>query len=150
MGVWLKEIDRHNWFDVTQLEISEENGRKFIVPIVYSLAESKFEPHLIPLAIYRDDQLIGFTMYGEDPDDLNIWIYVFMIDKKHQGQGYGKAALRALIEHIHHAHGVSKIMIGHKPENVISGRLYEKIGFRDTGLRINGEIVREYLIREDT
>jgi len=73
MTIQLIDINRENWFEVTQLEISEENGKKFIVPIVYSLAESKYEEHLIPKAIYLNDQLIGFSMYGQDPDILSRW-----------------------------------------------------------------------------
>ena len=130
---------------MTQLQISEENGKRFIVPIVYSLAESKFVEHLIPLAIYKNAKLVGFTMYGKDPEDQNYWIYVFMIDKRYQRQGYGKAAMIQLIGHIRHEHRCEKIMIGHKPDNEIAGRLYESVGFQDTGKMINHEMIKEYL-----
>ncbi|GIP31830.1 diamine N-acetyltransferase [Paenibacillus sp. J2TS4] len=143
LQIQLLEIDKTNWFDVTQLQISEENGRKFIVPIVYSLAESKYETHLCPLAIYNKKELIGFTMYGHDPDDGNYWIYVFMIDKRAQGQGFGRAALTHLVEHICNRHQVHKVVLGHKPENEKAMRLYESVGFADTGQRINGEIIRQ-------
>jgi diamine N-acetyltransferase len=86
-------------------------------------------------------------MYGKDPDDGNMWIYVFMIDKKHQGHGHGTRALQKLIEHIKQTHQVNRILIGHKPENVIAGRLYEKVGFQDTGKRFHQEIVREYIFK---
>jgi len=33
-------------------------------------------------------------------------------------------------------------MIGHKPDNMIAARLYERVGFIETGDIINGEIIR--------
>lgn len=146
LTIQIVDVTKENWFEVTQLQISEENGKRFIVPIVYSLAESKYETHLSPLALYNDGNLIGFTMYGQDPDDMNYWIYVFMIDKRHQRQGFGKAALTKLAEHIQNKHNINKISIGHKPDNENAARLYESIGFKDTEKRINDEIIREYCV----
>lgn len=143
MTTQLRDVTKDNWFAVTQLQISEENGKKFIVPIVYSIAESKYEKHLIPMAIFQDQILVGFTMYGLDPEDQNYWIYVYMIDRRYQRRGYGKSALLKLIEYIRGKHKVYRILIGHKPENKIAEHLYKSVGFRDTGMRINQEIIRE-------
>jgi len=52
IAIIVKPVTKKDWFPCTRLEVSEENGKRFVVPIVYSLAESKFEPHLEPLAIY--------------------------------------------------------------------------------------------------
>jgi len=102
--IQIKQVTKDNWFQCTQLEISEENGKRFIVPIVYSLAESKFEKHLQPLALYAESELVGFSMYALDSDDGRYWIYVFMIDAKHQRKGYGKAGLRETVKHIRELH----------------------------------------------
>ncbi|MDF2645877.1 MAG: family acetyltransferase [Paenibacillus sp.] len=146
MTIQIVEVNKENWFEVTQLQISEENGKRFIVPIVYSLAESKYETHLCPLAIYNDGNLIGFTMYGQDQDDMNYWIYVFMIDKRHQRQGFGRASLTKLVGHICNKHNINKIILGHKPDNENAARLYKSIRFKDTEKRINGEIIRKYCV----
>jgi diamine N-acetyltransferase len=140
----LKEVNKENWFEVTKLQISEENGKRFVVPVVYSLAESKFQTHMLPLAIYADETLVGFTMYGKDPEDNNYWIYVFMIDKRHQSKGLGKASLQRLINYICNKHRVNRIVISHKPDNLKAARLYETVGFINTGQIIWEEIVKEY------
>lgn len=142
--IQIQEITKQNWFDCTQLTITQENGKSFIVPIVYSLAESKFEEHLKPVAIYNQDELVGFSMYCQDPDDLRFWIYVFMIDEKHQGKGYGKQGLCKLLEWIRREHDCNEIIIGYKPDNFKAEYLYISAGFRKTGNIINGETIMKY------
>jgi RimJ/RimL family protein N-acetyltransferase len=44
--------------------------------------------------------MIGFTFYGIDEDDHDYWIYLMMIDQKYQGKGYGKQAIKLVIEDI--------------------------------------------------
>ena len=46
-------------------------------------------------------ELVGFLMHALDPDENSRWIYRLMIDRNHQGRGYGRAALRALMAHLH-------------------------------------------------
>ncbi|SFS75176.1 GNAT family N-acetyltransferase [Paenibacillus sp. BC26] len=142
--ITIHEVDRSNWFACTQLQISEENGQRFIVPIVYSIAESKYENHLKPVAICKNDTVIGFGMYCRDQDDGRYWIYVFMIDENYQGQGYGKSGLKQLLKHIKETEDIEDIQIGHKPDNEKAGYLYESVGFKQNGQIINGEIVRTY------
>ena len=60
----------------------------------------------MPLAVYNDDDLIGFVMIGkgtvgnENEGVLikeNYCFWRFMIDKKYQGQGYGKKTIDAVM-----------------------------------------------------
>lgn len=64
-----------------------------------------------------------------------------MIDEKHQGKGYGKAAMKTLIQ-LMRISNCRRIMIGHRPDNLIAGKLYESLGFLKTSEEvIDGEIV---------
>ncbi|WP_083497020.1 GNAT family N-acetyltransferase [Brevibacillus choshinensis] len=63
-----------------------------------SLAQAKVEPEWIPKAIYADDQLVGFTVYGFEMKNSFYFITRLMLDYRHQGKGYGKAALLLVIE----------------------------------------------------
>ena len=38
-------------------------------------------------AIYADDKMVGFTMFGLDEDDGKYYLGRLMIDEKHQGKG---------------------------------------------------------------
>ncbi|WKL05178.1 GNAT family protein [Paenibacillus amylolyticus] len=66
-----------------------------------------------------------------------------MVDTKYQGRGYGREALRKLIDLMKESLKCKRIMIGYRPENGIAGNLYESLGFQrvSEGL-IDGEVVR--------
>ncbi|MDR6551875.1 ribosomal protein S18 acetylase RimI-like enzyme [Paenibacillus qinlingensis] len=65
-----------------------------------------------------------------------------MIDENHQGKGYGKTTMKQLIELIE-SMGCKKIMIGHRPNNLIAGEMYESLGFKKASEEIiDGEIIR--------
>ena len=135
-----KEIDRHNFFDVIDLHVAEEQ-KSFVAPNVFSLAQAKAFPECICLAIYQDDVLVGFTMYCMDFDDKEYWIYRLMIDAKHQSKGYGKEAMEKLIERIKQDQEHRVIYLSFEPENSLAKQLYEKLGFEADGRIIDGEIV---------
>jgi len=138
-------LSRHQPPAIAMKQISEEKGKKYIVPIVYSIAESKYETHLRPLAILYLDQIIGFSMYCKDPDDGRYWLYVYMIDEAQQGKGYGKEGIKQLLKYIQKQEkDIHEVVIGHRPDNERAGYLYESAGFKKTGEIINGEIIREF------
>ena len=139
----LKPITKDNFDDVIELEVDE--NQDFVVDNVYSIAESKVDPSMIPLAIYNDTNLVGFLMYGinPDPDDNNYWIIRLMVDKKFQKNGYGKKAVELLIDRIKEDKNYSKIMVSTDPENVVAINLYKKLGFKTTGNIIDEEEVFE-------
>ncbi len=138
----LKNITKENWFKCTQLQITGEQKKNFPAAPVYWLAECRYMSDWHEYAIYNDDELIGFTVYGFDPDVNEYEIYAVMIDKSHQGKGYGKTAMYRLIEKIKTKHNRSKLYICHREANIVAAKLYESLDFKDTGIRYNGEIIR--------
>lgn len=94
-----------------------------------------------PFAIYCNEKMVGFTMfaYDEEYKDLNdrYWLWRFMIDEKFQGNGYGTAALQAIIQYFRD-HGANNIRLSTKETNAAALSMYRKAGFRDTG-EMNGE-----------
>ncbi|MCP1183740.1 GNAT family N-acetyltransferase [Paenibacillus sp. 1781tsa1] len=142
--IHLKRVSVDNWYACTQLEVSEEQKNSFPAPVVYWIAESKVVEDFQPMAIYFDSKLVGFAVYSDRPDhEDNYWLLALMIDTKYQGRGYGREALRKLINLMKESLKCKRIMIGHRPENGIAGNLYESIGFHrvSEGL-IDGEVVR--------
>ena len=94
--VALMEITKENWFQSTQLRVTEEQRELFTAPVVYWLAESKYETHFNPLAIYFKDIMVGFAIYTVNESGVGE-IEAIMIDQNHQGRGYGRSAMMALI-----------------------------------------------------
>ncbi|MDO7905222.1 GNAT family N-acetyltransferase [Paenibacillus sp. JX-17] len=136
----LKEIDRHNFFDVIKLKVAEEQS-KFVATNTFSLAQAKAFPECVCLAIYHDEVLVGFTMYCMDEEDQEYWIYRLMIDAKYQSHGYGKAAMDMLIDRIKKDTQHQVIYISFEPDNVWAKQLYEKLGFKEDGRVVDGEVV---------
>ncbi|WP_394189004.1 GNAT family N-acetyltransferase [Paenisporosarcina quisquiliarum] len=141
MTVTLREVDKSNWLECTQLEVGEGQKATFPVPVVYWIAESKVDSSFVPMAIYADDLLVGFLVYGVDPDDGEYWLIALLIDQKYQRQGLGRATIRELIRHLQSEYGCTKLTLGHRPDNGEAEALYVSLGF-NVVVRTESEIIR--------
>ncbi|MGR7910164.1 GNAT family N-acetyltransferase [Lysinibacillus capsici] len=140
----LKIIDQNNWEECINLKLKQEQ-QGFIASNLYSIAESKFLPYMDIKSIYFEEKLIGFAMYGIDSDDHNYWIYRFMIDERFQGQGYGKYAMKLIIEDIRSRNDCTDVIwLGYQPENELARRLYASVGFEEVGMAPWGEMLAKY------
>ena len=68
-------------------------------------------------------------------------IYRFMIDRKHQGKGYGHGALSEALEEIQAIPGVNRISIRYIPENPVAKSFYASFGFMEVGQDRDGEVI---------
>ncbi len=138
----LVEIDRHNYLSILDLSVSEEQ-RSFVASNTYSLAQAFVQPECVPLALYVENKPVGFAMYCIDESDREYWIYRLMIDQRHQGRGYGRAAMLLLIDRIRSEMDEQRhrIFISFEPENKVAKSLYESLGFVPDGRVEYGEIV---------
>ena len=138
--VTLREIDRNNYIEVIKLSVTDEQ-KEFIASNVFSLAQAKVQPECIPLAVYNENDLVGFVMFCMDVDDEEYWIYRVMIDINHQKKGYGTAAIINVVDRVKADKKHSKIYLSFDPENKIAKKLYEKLGFIPDGRIIHDEVV---------
>ena len=138
--VQLKEITKQNFWDCVSLEVADSQ-KEFVTTNAVSLAQSKYQPECIPLAVFDDDTMVGFAMYCVDEDDNEYWIYRMMVDKNHQGKGYGKAAMALLLERIQADKTRSKVFLGVHRESEAAVRLYQSVGFAFTGEVFSGESI---------
>lgn len=140
MSVSLREINSQNFRECIKLKTAEGQER-FVASNVFSIAESKVEPYLVPLALYHDDTLVGFTMYGRDPADGSYHIVRLMIDASHQGKGYAKQAMRELINLLKGMPDCKEIFLSYVPDNTVAEQLYLGLGFQKTGEVEDGEVI---------
>ena len=138
----LVEIDRYNYLSVLDLSVSPEQ-KSFVASNQYSLAQAYVQPECVPLALYAENKPIGFAMYSLDENDHQYWIYRLMIDQRYQGVGYGREAMKLLIERIRELMDDEhkRIYISFEPENEIAKALYESLGFVPDGRVMYGEVV---------
>lgn len=145
MNIQFKDINKENWIQCIFLTTDKENKHslceEFVASNALSLAQSKVEKGWITKAIYDEDKMIGFTMYGYCHEDNFYEICRLMIDYKYQGKGYGKVALGKIIEEMKRFKDCNKIFLSFDPENEIGKHLYETFGFKDTGKIIDDELL---------
>lgn len=142
--VTLKEITRENFWDCIELAVEKQQA-DFVTSNAVSIAQSKAQPECIPLAVYDDEVMVGFVMYCIDEDDSEYWIYRMMIDEKFQSKGYGRSALKLLLDRIKSDETHNKIFLGVHKESTAGVRLYESFGFRFDG-QVFG---KEHIMRLD-
>jgi diamine N-acetyltransferase len=140
-SITLQEITSKNWRNCVRLKVRSDQ-ENFVASNVYSLAQSKYEPGLVPLAVYDGETMVGFVMYSEQPfEPGKYFIYRVMVGAEFQGKGYGRATMQTLIERIKKLPNCQEIALSYEPENEVAERLYESLGFRKTGEVLEEEVV---------
>ena len=140
MTITLRDITRDNWHQCTRLKVAPDQEH-FVASNAVSMAQSKYEPEYIPLAVYDEEEMVGFVMYGKDRTDGKYWIARVMVDHRQQGKGHGRAAMQLLLDRIGALPDCDEILISYEPENEVARRLYASLGFRETGEIAEGEAV---------
>lgn len=139
MCISFREITQDNFFECMELSVRED--QPFVASNALSVAESKLFPFWITKAIYHEDEMVGFLMYAPFYEKNELYLCRFMIDHKHQGKGYGKAALNKLKEIALRDENIQKITLSTNPKNANGIRIYEKFGFVDMNIMDEGEEV---------
>jgi len=152
----LREVTRENWREALRLSVRPEQQR-FIAdyaPIAaIALAKAYVRPGSLvwtPYAFYAGEWMVGFAVLAYEPGSAdNYWLCHFFIDQGHQGRGYGKEALRLLVELVRAEHPACRaLQLTVHPENLAAQRLYANAGFRATGTERDGEPVYELRLRD--
>lgn len=148
----LRKIDGDNIDEVIALDV-EENQKEFIET---TSLRSFADGHMLntdgipaaPLAIYANNTMIGFVMYIYDTTDHEsfqneiyykkkcYFVWHFMIDKNHQGKGYGKLAFEKMladIKRMPYGEAETVHLFYHK-NNTKAKALYDSFGFIETGI----------------
>lgn len=139
MSVSLRAITEVNFQECIGLKVRDD--QKFVASNVYSLAQARIWPGLFPLAIYHDDTMVGFLMYRLDDDGRELDLCRLMVDQRYQHQGYGRGALEVLRDIAVREPRIERIVLSTKPDNAYGIKVYERFGFRDTGVLEDGEEV---------
>ena len=152
----LKKINRNNIVEILKLEVFD-NQKSFVATNNSSIIEAYIaiteNNHVFTFGIYKDDTPIGFLMIGFDvnSDDEgapkiakgNCNILRLMIDKKFQGKGYGKKAIKLALEFINiFPCGIAKYCwLSYESDNDVARQLYKSFGFVETEEKEGEEIV---------
>lgn len=139
--VYLELVNENNYQAVFDLELAESQ-KNFVSSNMRSLAQAwVYYKRARPYAIKNENEIVGFIMFDYKLDEKKAEIWRFMIDKKFQGQGYGKEALVVAIKFLENEKSFTTLQINYVEGNLRAKYLYEKVGFHETGEMEGNEIV---------
>lgn len=139
--VTLREITNETLRPILKLDVKPEQ-KNYVAPNAVSIAEAYFNRDEAWFrGIYAGDEPVGFVMLSLLPHKADYWIWRYMIDARYQGKGYGKAAIRHVIEFVRTQPGAKKLFLSHVKGNDATAAFYTSVGFRHTGEEEDGELV---------
>ncbi len=111
-------------------------------PNAVSIAMAYAIPGYELRGIYLDERLVGFIMWGKVEHLPDFWISRLMIDRQHRRKGYAEGAMKSVMEELSMKPDFNQLFLSFEPENTVASKLYEKLGFEDTGkVDPDGELI---------
>jgi diamine N-acetyltransferase len=129
--VSLREITAETVRAICELETHEAQSG-FVAPNAVSIAQAHFNSAAVFRAIYAGEEPVGFIMWRPEDDGASCFLWRFMIDGRHQGEGYGRAAIALWLESLP-AQGYKRARLSYVPGAAGPHGFYLARGFRDTG-----------------
>jgi diamine N-acetyltransferase len=122
----------------------------YVMPVAMSLAEAYANPDSAwPKVIADGDQMVAFVMGGFDPDApidaFRCGIWRLNVDADHQGRGYGRFAVQAVLDEARRR-GEQRVTVLWKPGVHGPEDFYLRLGFRPTGQVLGGQVAGELFL----
>ena len=144
----LVSVTKANQALVTSLQLAPDQ-MDFVASNAESLDEAGSDRDARPRVVMAGDRVVGFLMYEAPQDDDEARIYRFMIDRTWQGRGYGKAALREVLDEIRKLGHIRHVSICYEPRNEAARQLYSAAGFVEQRLDEDGEMIADLAFAAD-
>lgn len=139
--VSLREITKDSLLAVLRLKVAPSQER-LVATNAVSIAQAHFQPEVAWFrAIYLDETPVGFVMIEEDTATPKYTLWRFMVDERYQGQGIGRRAIGAIMDHVRTLPGATELFLSCVPGEASPGPFYEKLGFAYTGEEDDGELI---------
>jgi diamine N-acetyltransferase len=138
MNIQLRDVTEENFFDIINLKSEPEQEKKFQLFETMVGSNAFFIAYAsvkgwINKAIYDGDTLIGFATHGLDDKNNRYEMVSMMLGHAFQGKGYGKPALKAIIDDMVNEYDCKEIYLTVIPFNESAIRVYKALGFEATG-----------------
>ncbi len=138
--VTLTPVDASSWRAVAAVEPRPDQAR-FVAPVTRYLCLCLYEGVWQPMAVWVGREVVGFVMWGFDPDEQSHWIGGVVVAAAHQGRGVGRGVVLALLRMFEGLDGYREAGLTIHPDNTVARRLYASLGFVETGEESEGELV---------
>lgn len=151
----LVKADTENFWTLMDLRVSKDQ-ENFVASNSISLAQAydtrAFGKFVQPFGIWDGDTPVGFAMIGHNSEEYeemadvykrSYCLWRFMIDQRYQRRGYGRDALKLLLDYVRtFPDGEESLWsTSWEPENDVAAKLYHEFGFKENGEKDGDEIV---------
>ena len=154
-GLHLVKADKENFWPLIDLRVAKDQ-EDFVASNAISLAQaydtladSKF---VQAFGIWDGATPVGFAMIGHNSEEYeemadvyrhSYCLWRFMIDQRYQKRGYGRDALKLLLDYIRSfPDGEEELWsTSWEPGNEVAAKLYHDFGFIENGEKDGDEIV---------
>jgi putative membrane protein len=135
-SVNLREVDAGNIDLVGDIRV-DERQKYHVASVAKTIWQASGRKDVWIRAVCAGDTPVGLVAL-RDPSlsggpGEEIYFARLIVDLRHQGRGYGKAAIREVLAYARARPGCRRVRLSHMPANEAVGRLYERLGFRHTG-----------------
>ena len=131
----LIEVIENNWTHALNMQVHDEQKKYVASPAgILSRAYAYRNSRAKALLIKAEENFVGLMMIRDLDEEPKCYeLQQFMIDKDHQRKGYGLKALEMILTQLKEERKYSRVEVCVDKEDISAIRLYEKVGFKDTG-----------------
>jgi diamine N-acetyltransferase len=129
-----------------------ESQKNLVASVAQSFADALFPPAAYeygpPLpwirGVLRESKPAAFVMCADPTErQKDPWLWRLLVDKSHQGCGIGRFAIKSVLTRYREM-GCSRVLVCWAPTEGNAGNFYKKLGFVETGEKMDEEIVAEF------
>ena len=121
----LTDIDPGNW----RAELAVSEAQKPFVSDRAKLLARAYAYRARAFLICADDLPVGMGLYYDEPELQSYDLSQMFIDARYQSRGYGKAAVRAILDELKADGQYDKVTLCYIEGNETARKLYESFGF---------------------
>ena len=151
----LVKVNTQNFWALMDLRVSKEQ-ENFVASNACSLAQAYDTAadgrFVLCFGICDGETPVGFAMIGHNSEEYkempevyrhSYCLWRFMIDQRYQKHGYGRDALKLLLDYVRSFPDGEEALwsTSWEPENKVAAKLYHDFGFAENGEKDGDEIV---------
>ena len=131
----LIDINEDNWIEMARLSVTDEQQKFLDRPIgIIARGYVYRNQNARVLGIADNDRIIGIALVKDmDEEPACYDLQQFMVDQRFQNKGYGTEALKQLLTMLGKEGKYKCVEVCVNNADVPALRMYEKVGFQDTG-----------------
>lgn len=131
----LIEVNEDNLLRAASLKVAEEQKKYLDSPVGIIARGYAYRNHRARvIGIEGDGELVGLALVKDlDEEPACYDLQQFMIDARYQGRGIGTEALRMILAELRRERKYDRVDLCVSKEDASAIRVYEKVGFTDTG-----------------